>query len=179
VVHGGTVVRIALIALPQREPQVLSEQVIANGFAERTDPAALVVGPTGDAVASSNEQGNQDEQGGNGGSGTLYVADTVNSRIAAVPGALFRQRPLEGGGVTVSEGGDLNGPLGMTLAPNGNLLTANAGDGNIVETTPFGKQLAADDTGAGAGGLFGLTVTPNRSGVYFVNDTENTLELLH
>ena len=67
----------------------------------------------------------------------------------------------------------------LTLAPNGNLLTANGGNGNIVETTPFGNQLAEVNTGAGEGGLFGLTITPNRRGVYFVNDTENKLDLLH
>ncbi len=165
-VEEGTVVRIALLGLPNQAPQVLSEQVIATGFPERTDPEALVLGPTGDAV---------------GFLGTLYVADTVDSRISAVPGALFRQTPIGGGGIKISEGGDLNSPLGMTLAPNGNLLTANGGDGNIVETTPFGKQLAADDTGAGEGGLFGLVVAPNQKGVYFVNDAEpaNTLGLLH
>jgi hypothetical protein len=164
VVEEGTVVRIALLAAPNQTPQVLSEQVIATGFPERTDPEALVVGPTGDAV---------------GFFGTLYVANTVESTISAVPGALFRQTPIGGGGIKVSEAGDLNGPLGMTLAPNGNLLTANAGDGNIVETTPFGKQLAADNTGAEAGGLFGLVVAPNQKGVYFVNDKENALGLLH
>jgi hypothetical protein len=34
------------------------------------------------------------------------------------------------------------------------------------------------ETGAGAGGLFGLTVTPNLEGVYFVNDSSNMLEVL-
>ncbi|HXW58826.1 MAG TPA: hypothetical protein VEJ23_05050, partial [Solirubrobacteraceae bacterium] len=111
--------------------------------------------------------------------GTLYVADTLGNRIAAVPNSVLRGTPLGGAGITVAAGGKLNGPLGMTLTPNGNLLTANGGDGNIVETTPFGVELAAVNTGAGEGGLFGLTVTPNLQGVYFVNDTENTLGLLH
>jgi hypothetical protein len=51
---------------------------------------------------------------------------------------MFRERPIAGGGITVSSGGFLNDPLGMTLAPNGDLLTANGGDGLIVETTPDG-----------------------------------------
>jgi hypothetical protein len=57
----------------------------------------------------------------------------------------------------------------MTLAPNGDILTANAGDGNIVETTPSGAQtdIGADTTG-GAGALFGLTVPPGFDGIYFV-----------
>jgi hypothetical protein len=163
-VEEGTVVRITLEAPPNTTPVVTSEQVIATGFPERTDPEALVVGPTGDGL---------------GIFGTLFVADTVGNRIAAIPDALFRETPFGGGGITVSEGGDLKGPLGLTIAPNGDILTANAGDGNIVETAPLGSQVAKFETKAEAGGLFGLTLAPFGQGVYFVNDKENTLELLH
>jgi hypothetical protein len=159
----GTVVRIRLEADPGATPVVTSEREIATGFPERTDPTALVVGPTGVGL---------------GLGGTLFVADTQGNRIAAIPNALFRQTVLGGGGLTVASGEKLMGPLGLTIAPNGDILTANAGDGNIVETTPFGAQLAAVDTGAEAGGLFGLTIAPNQRGVYFVNDTTNELGLL-
>ncbi|HEV2980139.1 MAG TPA: hypothetical protein VGX51_01800, partial [Solirubrobacteraceae bacterium] len=164
VTEEGTVVRLALRADQGDAPRLLSERVIATGFDERTDPEALVVGPTGVGV---------------GRHGTLYVADTQNSRIAAVPNALSREKPLPGGGETVSEGGLLKGPLGLTMAPNGDVLTANAGDGNIVETTPSGGQVAAFETNAEKGGLFGLTLAPDFGGVYFVDDKENTLGLLH
>jgi hypothetical protein len=164
VVDGGTVVRIQLLTIPGVRPFVLNEDVIATGFPERTDPNALVVGPTGDALAPN---------------GTLYVADTQGNRIAAIPDAPFRVFPVRHGGFTVSSGDDLNGPLGMTLAPNGDILTANGGDGNIVETTPLGSQadISADATG-GAGALFGLTVPPRVDGVYFVDDADNTLREL-
>ncbi len=164
VVNGGTVVRIQLLTVPGVRPFVLDEDVIATGFPERTDPNALVIGPTGLAL---------------GGDGTLYVADTQGNRIAAIGGAPFREGPAEHGGRTVSSGGDLNAPLGMTLAPNGEVLTANGGDGNIVETTPRGVQsdVAADSAG-GAGVLFGLTVPPRFDGVYFVDDGDNTLRVL-
>ncbi len=138
--------------------------MIANGFAERTDPAALVVGPTGLAL---------------GDGGQLYVADTVNNRIAVVPFALSRQSPQPDGGLTLTSGGALSGPLGMTLAPNGDVLTANGGNGNVVETTPFGRQVASpqiDPAGAG-GDLFGLTIAPCGRGVLFVDDGDNTLKL--
>ena len=49
--------------------------VIAHGFAEHTDPNALVVGPTGVGL---------------GRDGVLYVADSDGNRIAAVPDALTR-----------------------------------------------------------------------------------------
>src|SRR3984885_14801424 len=61
VVDGGTVVRIQLLTIPGVRPFVLDEDVIATGFPERTDPSALVIGPTGVALAPD---------------GTLYVADT-------------------------------------------------------------------------------------------------------
>ncbi len=96
-----------------------------------------------------------------------------------MPGALFRQSALGGGGITVAKGGFLSGPLGLSIAPNGDILTANAQDGNIVETTPFGAEFQPLETGAGGGGLFGLVPQPDMHGLYFVNDTENTLEVAH
>jgi hypothetical protein len=163
VTHEGTVVRLLLWAGSDDPPRLLGERVIASGFAERTDPEALVVGPTGVGV---------------GPNGALYVADTLNSRIAAVPNALFREQS-DGTGETVTQGDLLNAPLGLTIAPNGDVLTANGGDGNIVETTPSGKQDAFFETNAEKGGLFGLTLAPEFGGVYFVDDKENTLGLVH
>jgi hypothetical protein len=161
---GGTVVRIRLHVTARHVPKVTSTSVIATGFPERTDPAALVVGPTGVAL---------------GDEGALYVADTQGNRIAAVPNALTRSAPLGGAGETVAAGGYLKNPLGLTLAANGDVLTANANDGNLVETTPVGAEFQPLDTGAGAGGLFGLAVTPSLKGIYFVDDANNTLGLAH
>jgi NHL repeat len=163
IVPRGTVVRIQLLTIPGIRPIVFDEDVIATGFDERTDPAALVLGPTGVAL---------------GRDGTLYVADTLNNRIAAIPDAPFRFFPDPNGGQTVFEGMPLNAPLGMTLAPNGDILTANGGDGNIVETTPGGNPVETVAADPNAGDLFGLTLTPNQSGVYFVDDGTNTLNLL-
>jgi hypothetical protein len=163
-VDGGTVARLDVILNGDRPPRLLDTTVIGSGFAERTDPTALVVGPTGLAL------------GNNGG---LFVADTVNSRIAEIPDALHRAQAVTGGGVTVSSGGALNGPLGLTLAPNGDVLSVNAGDGNIVETTDFGMQidsLKIDPAGSG-GDLFGLTMAPKNGGVLFVDDGDNTLKV--
>jgi hypothetical protein len=162
----STVVRIRFFSSPGAAPLVTDENVIATGFTARTDPAALVIGPTGAAL------GERD---------TLYVADTLSNRIAAIPDALDRVVPFRHGGLTVSEGGALNGPLGLVIAPNGDILTANANDGNIVETTPGGSQIEVKtgDSTTGAGSLFGLVVTPGGDGVYFVDDGDNTLRLLH
>jgi sugar lactone lactonase YvrE len=113
--------------------------------------------------------------------GTLYLADTEGNRIAAVPQALTRTTAAAGAGETVRSGGKLKQPLGLTIAPNGEILTTNAGDGSIVETTPAGQQLVAvtADKKTGAGSLFGLVVVPHNKGVYYVDDGENSLQILH
>jgi len=138
------------------------------GFPEKLDPAALVIGLTGVAL---------------GPNGVLYVADTLANRVAGISNAVFRGFSA-GRGFTVSVGHHLNGPLGLVVAPGGNILTVNSGDGNLVETTPFGFQIAVrtlDRSGspAGAGALFGLAVKPLHRAVYFVDDATNTLNLLH
>ena len=166
-VDRGTVVRIDLRTGGPR-PRVTSETVIGSGFPEHSDPAALVVGPTGDGLSAG---------------GTLYVADSVSSRIAAIPDALTRMTSA-GRGTTVTTGGALNVPLGLAVAPDGHLLTVNAGDGRIVETTPAGRQVAVrflDRSGspAGSGALFGLAIAPGGRALYFVDDATNTLDLLH
>jgi hypothetical protein len=171
VVNDGTVVRIVLdLATPF--PQVDSETVIASGFPERTDPNALVIGPTGVGLSRNDA--------------FLYVADTLGNRIAAIPTPLFLPGPILGSGLTVSKGGSLNGPLGLAMAPNGDIITVNSNDGNAVETTPFGAQVATtplDTTPMtqalpGAGTLFGVAVTPGGNGLYFVDDGSNTLDQL-
>jgi DNA-binding beta-propeller fold protein YncE len=147
---------------------LIDSTVIAAGFPQRTDPNALVIGATGVAFDDK--------------TGILYVADTLNNRIAAIPGALFRGNSA-GTGNTVSAGGALNGPLGLALTRDQHILTANGNDGNIVETTPSGKQVAeklVDNSGGpppGAGALFGLIA--DHEGVYFVDDATNTFNLLH
>jgi hypothetical protein len=168
VVRRGTVVRLVLAQSGGNPPQIVGATRVGSGFPQRTDPAALVIGPTGLGV---------------GANGTLYVADTLSSRIAAIPDAMIRSTS-GGRGVTVSQGGALNGPLGLAIAPNGHILTVNSGDGNIVETTPSGLQVATmtlDSSGSppGAGALFGLAVALGGSGVYYVDDAANTLNLLH
>ena len=117
-----------------------------------------------------------------GANGTLYVADTVANRIAAIPDALFRVSTPAA--ARRQQGRELLAPLGLTVAPGGNILTVNGGNGNLVETTPSGAQVAVralDTSGSppGAGALFGLAVKPHHRAVYFVDDATNTFELLH
>ena len=168
VVHRGTVLRLTLARYGSQPPAVKNITKIGSGFPQRTDPGALVIGPTGVGLSRN---------------GTLYVANSLVSSINAIPDAVFR--PSDAGpGMVVSSGGKLNVPLGLTLAPNGNVLTVNGADGRIVETTPGGVQVASrflDKSGSppGAGALFGLAVAPSGTGLYYVDDAVNTLRLLH
>ena len=81
VVHRGTVLRIALSVRGDgdgdSDDRVVetSRTTIGEGFGERADPAALVVGPTGVGL---------------GRDGTLYVADSVGNRIVAIADAATR-----------------------------------------------------------------------------------------
>jgi hypothetical protein len=120
---------------------------------------------------------------GLGAGDTLYVADAQDSTIHAIYHALTRFTTA-GTGRLVTQNGMLNGPLGLAIAPNGDVLTVNGGDGNIVETTPGGTQVAEmllDSSGGppGAGALFGLAVRPGVQGVYYVDDATSTLNLLN
>jgi hypothetical protein len=166
VVNRGTVVRIDVVDLPGQNPRMTGAQVVGSGFAEQLNSSALVLGPTGVSL---------------GRGGTLYVSDTINNRLAAIPSAWRRTKAVGKGGITLTSGGSLNSPLGMTLAPNGDLITVNGGDGNAVETTPAGQQVATEQIDpAGAGGdLFGLTVNRDKGSISFVDDGDNTLKLLH
>jgi len=179
VVHGGTVTRLNLKVSTAKMPVLESITVIGSGFPERTDPAALVIGPTGVGLRANcaSDSDDCDRDGA-----LLYVADTLSNRIAVIDHALGRTTSA-GIGRTLTSGGSLNAPLGLTVTPNGELLTVNGGDGFITEVSPGGAQVAKlllDSSGSppGAGALFGLAFDPVR-GVYFVDDATNTLNLLH
>jgi sugar lactone lactonase YvrE len=166
----GDVVRLSLRQTATTPPKVTAEQVVASGLPETGDPSAFVKGPTGLAL---------------GANGTLYVADNLADSITAIPQALTRDSSA-GTGTVLSSGGQLARPLGLTFAPDGDLLAANATNGKIVEITTAGKQVGEDyaivNTGQdppGNGDLFGIAINQAGTGVLFVKDDENTLALLH
>lgn len=170
-VARGSVDRITLTeGTADSAPQVLAESTLVNALPERADAAALVKGPTGLALGSN---------------GTLYIADNLANSITTVPDALTTAA-VAAQGTTLTSGGQLAGPLGMTLAPDGDLLVANADNGKIVEVTPAGKQVgefyAIHDVGQdppGNGDLFGLALDQQGTGVLLVGDDNNDLLLLH
>ena len=158
-----TVVRLDLALSPSSPPKVTGSTVVGSDFPWRANKAALVLAPTGLAL---------------GGDGTLYVDDTLTNSVSAIPQALTRTSPVTAVGGTLVTGGALNAPLGMTIAPNGDLVVVNGNDGNAVEITPAGKQLATKTLiKNGAGDLFGIITTP--TGLIIANDGTNALDQIN
>lgn len=163
VVNKGNVVRIGFAVTQTSMPKVITRTVVASGFGERPDPKMLVSGPSGEGYDG----------------GTLYVADPLGNRIAAIPNALFRLTSA-GTGNTLSTAGAINQPLGLALTRSGNILISNGGNGEMVEVTKYGSQIAVknvDPPGLDDDNLTGLVVTGQ--GVYFLYDGDDGLNLLH
>ena len=155
-----TVVRLDLALSPASPPMLTSSTVIGTGFPWRADKAALILAPTGLALS---------------GSGTLYVDDTQTNSVSAIPRALTRTSAITAVAGTLSAGGALHAPLGMTIAPNGDLVVVNGNNGNAVEITPAGKQILTRTLiKNGAGDLFGIITT--KQGLVIADDGTNALD---
>jgi hypothetical protein len=158
-----TVVRIDLALSSSAAPTVTKTTVIGTNFPWRANADALVLAPTGLALGSN---------------GTLYVDNSLTNTVSAIPSAATRSTAANATSTIISKGGGLDAPLGMILAPNGDLLVVNGNNGVATEISPSGKQVATRTlVKNGAGDLFGLSLTPNRRGIYFVNDGTNALDV--
>jgi uncharacterized protein (TIGR03118 family) len=173
-VLSGTVTRIDLSIPKGGTPAVMSETQIASGYAHRTDPNALVVGPTGLAFNSATD--------------TLFVASTADNEIFAVSNVANSLGGQGTGKVVVKDPTHLHGPLGLALAPNGDLIAANGDAVNpdpkhpneLVEFTTMGQFVGQFQLDPGAaGGAFGLAVQSvgNQIRLAAVDDNTNTLHL--
>jgi DNA-binding beta-propeller fold protein YncE len=169
-VLNGTVTRINVFD-GGGQFRVLSTTQIAHGYTFRTDPAALVVGPTGLAF--------------NPFAGVLYVASTNDNTIFAIPSAALTNKNVVQGQVVYQDGTHLHGPLGLVLAPNGHLITSNGDAVNpggtqnaLVEFTPQGKFVAQFQVDPGAvGAAFGLAISGDDDNVRFAAVDDNTNQL--
>jgi hypothetical protein len=166
-VPKATVLRLQLSIPAGQPPVIVNRTVVADGFGQRAMKDVFLIGPTGLALLPN---------------GTLYVSDAVENRIVAIPDALTRTSSA-GTGREVTKGGLLRRPLAMALAPNGHLLVCNAQNGQVVEFDPVsGRQLYAQwvdsnqaQSPPGNGDLFGIAMTPDGKGFYYVADDMNTV----
>jgi hypothetical protein len=167
IVRKATVLRLEL-SIPEGKPPVLASQtVVGDGFAQRADRDNFLFGPTGLALSKD---------------GTLYVTDGLDNAITAIPDAVTRTTSA-GTGRMVTQGGLLQWPLAMAWSPEGHLLVCNGKNGQLVEVDPAaGKQIYAQwidsdqaQSPPGNGDLFGIAMTPDGTGFYYVEDDMNTL----
>src|SRR5258708_16315063 len=103
-------------------PVLQSLPVLGTGFPERTDPAALVIGPTGLGLSPFCQgEENECESRSPGNEPVLYVADSLNNRVEVITNPLTRTRP-SAAGMVLSSVGIMNDPLGWAVAPNSHFL---------------------------------------------------------
>jgi len=166
-IKKAIVLRIELDIPDGKPPVIRNQTVVADGLNEQANRDAFLVGPTGLALAPD---------------GTLYVSDGAGNQIVVIPDAPTRTTSA-GTGRVVTKEGLLRRPLAMTLLSNGHLLVCNALNGQVVEVDPIkGKQLYAQWIDAdqaqsppGNGDLFGIALTPDGKGFYYVEDDMNTI----
>jgi len=172
-VLSGTVTRIDLRIPDGGKPHVLDMVQIASGYAHGTNTAALVVGPTGLAFDAKTD--------------TLYVASTADNAIFAIPNAAITSRDHGTGKAIVQNDPHLHGPLGLVLAPNGDLIVANGdavdagGTANdLVEFDRFGDFVGDFQLDTGnAGAAFGIALSTDNGQIRFaaVDDDTNTVQV--
>ncbi|WP_232437413.1 hypothetical protein [Burkholderia ubonensis] len=150
-VLNGTVARIDLMFDNSGGVTMLqSSRIIASGYTFRTDPSALVVGPTGLAYDANND--------------ILYVASTGDNAVFAIRNAASTNGNAGAGRLIYFDKKHLHGPLALALAPNGHLVTANGDAVNpdpqqpseIVEFTVDGQFVAQMQVDIVPGAAFGL-----------------------
>ena len=166
-INKATVLRLDLTIADGKPPVIAKRTVVADGFGQRADKDVFMIGPTGLAIGADD---------------TLYVSDALENRIVAISEATTRTTSA-GTGKEITRDGLIARPLAMVMAPNGHLLVCNSKNGKVVEIDPIAaKQIGAQwidtdqaQTPPGNGDLFGIALTPDGKGFYYVEDDMNTV----
>jgi uncharacterized protein (TIGR03118 family) len=132
----------------------------------------VFIGPGGLAYNSKND--------------TLFVASMGNDEIFAVKHASKTHSSLGMGALVYQDQAHLRGPIGLALAPNGDLLATNGDAVNsnpnqpseLIEFTPAGQFVGELSLDSALGAAFQVVVTSTRKTVTVatVNDDLNTLD---
>jgi hypothetical protein len=171
-VLSGTVTRLNF-NVTNSAVTLVSKTLIASGYGSQLIPAIVAVGPTGLAYDPTRD--------------ILFVASTADNEIFGVGDAAGRTTNAGRGYLVFADQTHLHGPLGLTLSPNGNLVTAN-GDGvnaggtpnDLVEFTEQGFLVSTYQLDGGApGAAFGVASTLSQGVIRFaaVDDDLNTLTI--
>jgi hypothetical protein len=135
--------------------KLLDTAVIASGYVDRGDPNTVFVAPTGLVYDSKHD--------------LLYVASTGDNAVFGITNASTRTSSDGQGFIVYLDQAHLHGPLGLTAAPNGNLLVTNNDGVNpdpkqpseIVEFTKQGEFVKEIPVDPAPGASFGLAVNVN------------------
>jgi hypothetical protein len=171
-VISGTVTRLNF-AVSSSGVTLIGKARIASGYGHQLNAAIVAVGPTGLAYDPDRD--------------ILYVASTADNKIFGVCDSLRRTSGDGTGLVVFADQSVLHGPLGLTLASNGNLIAAN-GDGvnvggtqnDLVEFTQEGRLVATYQLDGGPpGAAFGIAETVSGEAIRLaaVDDDLNTLTI--
>jgi hypothetical protein len=109
-VENGTVTRIDL-KLPRTGNKVVVKDMtqVASGYSQIPNPTVFWLGPTGLAFNATKD--------------LLYVASTDDNAIFAISNVAKTHGQTGTGAILYQDPAHLRGPLGLALAPNGDLLT--------------------------------------------------------
>ena len=162
-VLNGTVTRLEL-TFSGGAVAITSKVTIASGYMFGPNEAAFVVGPTGLAYDAKED--------------LLYVASTADNQIFVVPNAVKATKSNGTGKGIISPSSSsiwLHGPLGLVLAPNGDLITSQGDAINenpselseIVEFTAKGKFVTQFSIDSAVGAAFGIAINPSKKGTQF------------
>jgi hypothetical protein len=175
-VLNGTVTRLDVAFSEDGESLAVRKAVsIATGYNHRTDPAALVLGPSGLSYDAQHD--------------ILYVASSADNSVYAVNNAGSRSDSSEGTGkVIYQDATHLHGPIDLVMAPNGHMIVANSDGSNadpnqpseLVEFTVDGQFVAQYSVDKNNGGAFGVgLVSLGGVAIRFaaVDDNANTLSI--
>ena len=167
--HQATVLRLNLDIQDGKPPVIAHETVIGDHYAQRADRDNFLFGPTGTALGKDD---------------TLYVTDGLENAIYAIDHASTRTG-AQGTGRLLTQNGLLAWPLAMVITPQQHLIVLNGKNGQAVEVdAASGKQIYAHwlntdqaQSPPGNGDLFGAALTPDGTGLYYIEDDINALAL--
>ncbi len=175
-VLSGAVTRLQLsLSAKNDTATILNQTQIASGYATAPNIAALLVGPTGLVFDAARDE--------------LFVASPDDNAVYAISDALKRDTDSGKGTLIYQDAAHLHGPLGLVLAPNGDLITSNGDAINadptqpseLVEFTQTGQFVAETPVdSSGEGGAFGIAVrAPSGKQVSFAaaDDLTNALNI--